>query len=300
MLPAPTTRTRAAGLAAMMFLAACSRHEASPPPQPAVRTAVPAPAAAPAPAPASTAAKTPTLAEREGTEWMRAIFEDAYDPAKERALVGEDGARKLMTLASGTRLADGRTVVIVNGAFADENGNDTSGYGSPGLLNVYFLKRNDKGWDVLERREDAAEAGLRGDIGGVEWVTLGSGKQGFILGSGGMWQGYLVATADIFVLDDETRHLGMVRTMSDNDGNCLSDSEDCWSVEGDIRFDTAAQSNGYADMLIDYHGKHYRVTEGGDGKQVEHVTSTVKQTSRWRFDGKQYVLVSGTDPMPQI
>lgn len=53
-------------------------------------------------------------------------------------------------------------------------------------------------------------------------------------------------------------------------------------------------------MLVDYHGKHYRVTEGRDGKQAEHVTSTVRQTSRWRFDGKQYVLVSGTDPMPNI
>lgn len=231
---------------------------------------------------------------------MQAIFEAAYDPAKEHALVGDGDGRKLMTLTSGTRLADGRTVVLVNGAFADEHGNDNSGYGSPGLLNVYFLQRKDKGWEVVERREDVAEVGVRGDIGGAEWVTLGPGKQGFILGSGGMWQGYLVATADMFELDDETRHLGMVRTTSDSSGACTAESEDCWTVEGDIRFDTAAQPNGYADMLLDYHGRHYRVSEGKDGKEIEHVTSTVKQTARYRYDGKQYVLVSGTDPMPEI
>lgn len=231
---------------------------------------------------------------------MRAIFEDAYDPAKERALVVEGEFRTLMTLTSGIKLTDGRTVAIVNGVDADEDGNDIGGYATPGTLNVYFLKRSDKGWEVLERREDVAQVGVRGDIGGVEWVTLGPGKQGFILGSGGMWQGYLLATADLFALDDETRHLGAFRTMSDSSGACTAESEDCWSVEADIRFDTTAQPGGYADMLFDYHGKHYRVSEGKDGKQVEHLTSTVKQTARWRFDGKEYVLVSGTDPMPEI
>lgn len=230
---------------------------------------------------------------------MRAIFDDAYDPAKNGALVGEDNARKLMTLASGTRLADGRTVVIVNSVFADENGNDTGGYATPGMLNIYFLKRKDKGWEILERREEVAESGLRGDIGDVEWVRLGPGKQGFVLKSGGVWQGYLVTGADIFVLDDETRHLGMVRTMVDNTGACSAESDDCWSIEADILFDTAAQPSGYADMLLDYHGKHFRISEGKDDQQVEHVTSTVKQTARYRFDGKEYVLVSGTDPMPE-
>lgn len=283
-----------------MFLAACSRHEAGPPPRPAVRAALPAPAAAPASTPANAPANAPTLAKQEGKEWMRAIFEGAYDPAKERALVEEGESRTLMTLASGIRLADGRTVAIVNGAGADEEGNDIGGYATPGTLNVYFLKRGDKGWEVLERREDVAQVGVRGDIGGVEWVTLGPGKQGFILGSGGMWQGYLLATADLFALDDETRHLGAFRTMSDSSGACTAESEDCWSVEADIRFDTTAQPSGYADMLFDYHGKHYRVSESKDGSQIEHMTSTVKQTARWRFDGKQYVLVSGTDPLPQF
>lgn len=283
-----------------MFLTACSRHEAGPPPRPAVRTAVPAPAAAPASTPANAPANAPTLAEREGKEWMRAIFEDAYDPAKERALVVEGEFRTLMTLASGIRLADGRTVAIVNGVGADEDGNDIGGYATPGTLNVYFLKRGGKGWEVLERREDVAQVGVRGDIGDVEWVTLGPGKQGFMLKSGGVWQGYLVAGADIFVLDDETRQLGMVRTMADNTGACSAESDDCWRIEADIRVDTVAQATAYADILLDYHGEHFRISEGKDGKQVEHVTSTVKQTARWRYDGKQYVLVSGTDPLPQF
>jgi hypothetical protein len=76
--------------------------------------------------------------------------------------------------------------------------------------------------------------------------------------------------------------------------------EECWDVDSSIRFADSPQGGGYRDILVVFTGKHYTVTEGKDGNDVEHLKSSVRQTARYHFDGKEYVLVSGTNPVPGI
>jgi len=235
---------------------------------------------------------------------MRAIFGDDYDPKADNALAvieyeGDNGYF-LMTLTGFTELPDGRTVVAVNGLPSDENRTDMAAHASPGMLNLYALRREGAGWKVVERHENVATMGSMGNFGDVEWVTLGPGKPGLIVTSGGTWFGSSIYEGGIFELGEKVRLLGSYSRGSSNAGACMPESKDCWDVDGHVRFVDNPQGGPYGDLLVDYEGRHYTVTEGKDGNQVEHLKSTVKQTARYRFDGKEYGLVSGTNPVPGI
>jgi hypothetical protein len=280
---------QAAAVLLMLGLAACSRHEKAEPPRPA-----PAPASAPAPAPDK---------ERERA-LMLAIFGKEYDPGTDKALAvikdeGEDGYF-LMTLDSSTELPDGRTMVSVNGSPSDENRGDQSGHASPGMLNVYALRREGAQWKLVERHENVASMGSSGYFGSVKWVTLGPGKPGMIVSSGGTWQGYTVSEAGIFELGQEVRMLGGFSEASSSGGACVAGMDDCWDVDSSIRFVDNPQGGAYRDILVDFKGRHYTVTEGKDGNDVEHLKSTVRQSARYHYDGKEYVLVSGANPVPGV
>lgn len=235
---------------------------------------------------------------------MRAIFGDGYDPKADNALAliayeGDD-AYFLMSMVDFTELPDGRTIVAVNGLPSDENRTDMAAHASPGMLNVYALRREGAGWKVVERHENVASMGSMGNFGTVEWVNLGPGKHGLIVSSGGTWFGSSIREAGIFELGEEVRPLGAYSQASDNAGACMPDTADCWDVGSTVRFTDSPQGGPYKDLLVDYKGMHYTVTEDKDGNQVEHLNTRVQQTVRYHFDGKQYVLVSGTDPVPGI
>jgi len=118
--------------------------------------------------------------------------------------------------------------------------------------------------------------------------------------SGGNWFGSTVADAQVFDLDHGMRSLGNFAELSSNAGACRPDMADCWDVEGKIGTVPAARAEDYRDIIVDFGGRHFRVTEDAKGNQVEHPTRSVRRTARYRFDGKQYVLVSGQNPVPSI
>ncbi len=297
-------------LAGLLFLAsclgACSRSgDAGPKPPPgkvnSTAAALPVPAAtAVAPVAPSMPAKPDTARDK---ELMQAIFEDAYNPGTGQALavVQDEGkdAYCLMTLAASTELPDGRTVVITNGAPSDEKGNDLAGHASPGMLNVYTLRRTETGWNVLERRENVTTLGSMGNFGEVRWISLGPDKPGFIVSSGGVWQGYAISFADIFDLGHGVRHLGSVKEASSSSGACSPEKDECWDIDSSIRV-LDVQADAYPDLQIDFKGKRFRVTENKSGDYVEHPKGTIQESARYRFDGKEYVLVSGINPVPDI
>ena len=293
-----------AGIVLLTGLGGCKRDaQATPSPQPAVHDAPPAFSSV-AGAPAMTAASVPDTPEKQRQHaWMRAIFGAAYAPAKDEALFQLDMEGTMeyhqMTLVSATTLSDGRVAVVVNGKASDEKGNDLTDHGAPGVLNVYVLRSAENGWQVIERRENLSTMGSWGKIGEVDWIDPGSGKPGFIVKSGGTWQGNSIDFADVFELSSPIRALGSVLRGSSNDGACHPGIE-CWSVASTIRFAEAADSSTPADMLVDFTGKHYHVTEGKDNESIEHVDSTVQQTARYRFDGNAYVLAEGVNPVPEI
>jgi len=100
----------------------------------------------------------------------------------------------------------------------------------------------------------------------------------------------------VYELGHDVRQLALLSIGNDISSACVSDHEACWDIQGTLRIDTPATANGYADILIDFHGKRFRVTEGANGEQVEHLIEPVQQTARYRFDGKTYVLASGANP----
>lgn len=297
--------TLLAGIVLLTGPSGCKRNEqAAPAPQPAVHnapTAFSGAAVAPATAPAASATDTPER-QRERA-WMRAIFGQAYAPGKDEALaeLDVDGAMEYhrMALASASALPDGRVAVLVNGSPSDQDGNDLAGHGSPGVLNVYLLRANEGGWQVLERHENLSSMGSHGNIGSIEWIIPSAGKAGFIVTSGGTWQGYSIAVANIFELGSPIRELGDLLIGSTNEGACVPDTE-CWDVNGSIRFADRLDADTPPDMLVDFSGKRYRVIENQPDKYSERLDSTIKETARYRFDGKAYVLTEGVNPVPEV
>ena len=238
-------------------------------------------------------------------ELMRVIFADRFDAKRGAALaaipVEGKEAYHLMSPVGVNDLPDGRTILIVNGSPASEDGTDMAAHASAGVLNVYALRRDGSHWTVTARWENVDFLGSSGMIGRVKWVGLGPGRPGFIVSNGGVWQGYWIRGAAIYSLEAQLRRMGGFAEGSGNEGACVPEmTEQCWHVEGDIRFATEPQEGGYQDIVVDFTDKRFTVTEDAKGQAVEHIKSQTKQSARYHFDGKEYVLVSGTNPVPGI
>jgi len=236
---------------------------------------------------------------------MRAIFGDSYQPARGMAVAEIEGGHEdsdwyALTLVATTTLPDGRTVAIVNGAPTDEQGSDMTGHVSPGLLNVYLLRREGGRWAVVTRSEGLDERGTFGSIGAVSWVQLGPDRPGFLVSGGGTWQGSTVSGSSVYDLADGGRSLGGFGDHSDNAGACVPGMDDCWDVSGAARFVDGGHPGPYWDIRVDFTGKHYTLIQAGDGRQPEHVKSVVKQSALYRFDGNAYKIVAGVEPLPDI
>jgi hypothetical protein len=237
---------------------------------------------------------------------MRALFGDRYDAAARsaRATVEvDDGDVQLaMTFLSAARLPDGRVAALVNGAAADANGRENASHAEPGILNVYLLRPDGAGWQVVERHENVDTLGSDGHMGDARWVALGPGKPGFIMSSGGIWQGYSISFADVYELGAGIRHLGSFKEAGSNDGACGPDTGECWDITSRLRVatDAGAGHDGYRDLLADFSGKRYTITTVKGDEVATRQLGTIRQTVRYRFDGKAYQPTSDTNPVPYI
>jgi len=139
--------------------------------------------------------------------------------------------------------------------------------------------------------------GGMGQIGKVRWVSLGIDKPGFILSSHIFNRGDAFTYTKIFELGHGIRELAsLMETSNDVDG-CTPERDQCRDIEGAIRFD-APPADGYADMLVDFSGRIYRLSDAASDEQpVEHVVKEIRESARYRFDGKAYALVAGTNPI---
>lgn len=285
-----------------VLLVACSRQveqepkpnaSAAPTSLPLVQKALPA------------TALSKTEEDKRQHELMRAVFKDAYDPQRGSALSSiahakgevDQPSRFLIEIVSTKELADGRTVVIANAMPSDDKGEAQVGHVTPGVLNVYFLRRTAGQWEVLERRENVGSLGSSGHIGSIDWVELAPEKPGFMVTSVTIGQGYGYGRIEVFDLSEGVRDLGGFASLADNSGACTEDTEECWEISGAVRVVDGDQPSPYRDLVIDFTSKKYTVTEEKNGKQIEHLKSSVKETARYRFDGKQFKLISGVNPV---
>ncbi|QGZ42506.1 hypothetical protein [Pseudoduganella flava] len=265
--------------------------------------AVAAPVAA-ARAESATPAGPRDLGRAKAGEWMAAIFGDRYDAKARRALTGSaDEGFNALSFVAAAQLEAGRVAVIVNGTPADAAGAEQASHAEGGDMHVFVLRSAGAGWQVSDRYENVANLGSHGHFGAVKWIALAPGKPGFIVSSGGVWQGYEILSADIFALAGGVQALGSFNEHSGNSGACGPEADECWDIGGKISVAPAVPGQAgaqYADLVVDFTGERYKVTEDAKGGLEKHHIADVKQTARYRFDGKAYKLVAGENPVPGV
>jgi len=284
-----------------MFLLACSpRNDADKQPALAPKAPVQVANVMAVTKPAPDAERPLTGQQRMEQAWMRALFGAAYDAREQQALVdlAIDGASAphWMTLVASTALPDGRVALVVNAMPWDKDGPDMPGIATEGLLNVYLLRRDGDAWAVDQRHQNLTSMGGMGRIGEVRWVSPGAGKPGFIVTARLFNRGDAYAYSKIYELGNGVRELANLMLSSNNADGCTPERDACWDIEGAIRF-AEPPADGYADMLVEFTGKTYRLVDSEAQEPVEQVLKPVSETVRYRFDGKAYAKVSGTNPI---
>lgn len=210
-------------------------------------------------------------------------------------LVNEKSSYRIMPLTM-RELGPDRVALVANANAA----NDVSpSHGQPGLLNVYLLRKQGGKWTEERRFENVAEMGSWGNLGSVDWVELGAGRPGFVVLSGGTWQGTTITNMALFDLADPrlrdlATKIGLVE--SDNEGDCDERRHYCWNVEGKWRFERHAQQ-AYDDLVFEFGGFEEARPEDS-AETVQRQRSPVGGSARYAFQGGEYVLAGGKHAVP--
>lgn len=266
-------------IALLATLAGCSRQDAAEPVQAVQPAQAPVAAAAPdvqLPAPVA-------LGQPLQQRLLLALLENQDELSQ---------PHYVMTPLSAISLSSERAVLVVNSSPDDYS------HATRGLLSVYTLQRSGDDWEVLERHEGIAELGSNGQVGELKWVMLAPGKPGFIISSGGIWQGNWQNAAVIFDLAAGVRQLGSFREAGGND--CIPSNGQCWEVESRMRFVDSEPSADYRDIVVDFTDKRYSVVEDNNGSYIKQPQGSVAKRARYHYDGQQYVMQSGSNPVPDI
>lgn len=308
-----------AGLLLAAELSACT--EKTPPAPPAVPAAL-APPLAPVVAltPPQPVAATPALLppmtpqEQERAVMMQAVYGDNYRPATRDALVSiavrrgdqDTSVRFFIDAVSHSQLANGDTVLVANGVEMGEGGVRMDGHVSGGFLNVFILRQADGKWRVIKRHENVAEFGNFGSVGEVQWVTLTSGKPGLAVVTEHAGGGYFMHSLALFDPAAEVmQNIGSMLVSSGGVDACAHEPEHaCWSILGKWRFAPSKKQAAYDDLVFEFAGMHIKPREPRNPALEEDawdpVTTAVKASARYAFDGKEYQLVEGENPVPGL
>lgn len=196
-------------------------------------------------------------------------------------------------------LPDGRVALVANAQPADDHGEAMSAHATPGLLNVYVMRKDASGWKAEKREENIAALGSFGQFGKVEWISLGQGKPGFTVQHGGTWQGSTITYLSVFDLSAPSmRDLAQgVPVFSSDEGNC-DVNPSCTSVEAKWNFEKR-EGAGYDDLVLRFTG--HEDSKGEDAPaSAPRVRKPLSGTARYQYDGQRYVLTEGENIVPEI
>lgn len=282
-------------LVTAMILAACGQKE------------VPVAAVKPAPEQAPAAEAKKAIDPR--TARMMELLHAAYDAqggddylvvdlpdAEQRDVLG---SYRLEPVAM-RELADGRVALVANAQPADDHGEAMSAHATPGLLNVYLMRKDASGWKIDKREENIAALGSFGQFGKVEWTSLGQGKPGFTVQHGGTWQGATITYLSVFDLTAAAMHdlTQGVPVFSSDEGNCDVERATCTSVEGKWKFEKR-EGTAYDDLVLRFTG--HEESKGEDASaSAPHVRKPMSGMARYQYDGQRYVLTEGENIVPEI
>lgn len=303
----------------LLVLAGCpSKPDQAPP----VSASVALPATTAAARPGSASANASAQA-RLTQELMLAVFGKQFRPASQDAVADlpdiKQRSQRSPHLISGValqKLDDGKMALITNAQVLDQAGNPIDSHASSGLLGVYLLQNTGSGWLVLKKHENVAELGSQGSFGEVDFVNLAPARPGIVVHSGGTWQGYTVEEISLFDLTADTlRDLSgeSILLHSDSEGGCGPDTAECWNISGTYSFVPARPGVPYQDLLIDFTGEKSVLANQDSapaaGAQASAAAasaddparkvSKIKTRARYVWDGKQYRLAEGENPVPK-
>ena len=292
-------------MAALSLLFACTPKE---------RPIAPAAVAVPVAAPAKPVA-APTTAQKVDAILMKAVFGKEYRPATGDALTmlpdSDPDHRKVLSRfvvspVANMVLKSGETVLVANAEMADDKGEASSGHPSPGLLNVFVLRQADGKWTVLKRHENVDTLGSDGHFGDVSWPVVGPARQGMAVMSGSSGGGSSSQSISLYdITGGDLRPLtpSMITVSGGNEGDCDKElSGNCASVTGKWSFAEPKAAGDYSDLMIAFTGEESKQPGDDERKPTgpRVVTKKINSTARYAFDGKQYQLVDGTNPVPEF
>ena len=279
------------------LLSACAEKDAAPA-QPLAKAITPV-SPAPVALPAAPIVSNDTL--------MKAIYGEGWHPAEHEAVVRmsdpenreKDGTFVVTALAQ-TTLKTGETVLVTNGAPADEDGYRSGAFLNSGLLSVYLLRKVNDEWTVIKRHDSVTTLGSDSKIGKAKWVELGKDRPGLAILSRNEQQGYLEFLS-LFDLKADVMHDltgSPIMSESSNEDGCNFEADyDCWTTIGKWKLVPSATAGKLNDIVFTFDHDVSKRPKDAAGKPAEfRETTDTKVAARYAFDGKQYRLVSGTNP----
>jgi hypothetical protein len=136
-------------------------------------------------------------------------------------------------------------------------------------------------------------------------VQAGQGKTFLAMTHGGTWQGHTIEVLDLYdVSNGKVRKLtkAHINLHSDNGGWCMPEKY-CWDVSGEWKLETSGGKSAYPDLVITFSGEEMDPVEGATEEtspDVERALKPIKAAARYRFDGTEYKLIEGENPVPSI
>lgn len=198
-------------------------------------------------------------------------------------------------------LDDGLFAMVANAELADEQGHSMSVHVTPGLLNVYLVQKRGDNWQLVRYFDNIDALGSFGNIGEVKWVKLSDTKHGLAVLHGGTWQGYSIQALALYDLTDRSMHNLLresIPVMSTSEGACVEETNECWTVEGNWRFEQNMIGR-YDDLVIDFSGFKEARPEGAQSN-TPRTRAVVKASARYEYANGAYSLVRGENIVPGI
>ena len=228
----------------------------------------------------------------DGIRYIWKNFEAAPDAQKNRS-------RPLGSRENGEAWAFGieelgpdRAVLVIGLTALDEEGERDQCHACEGRASVFFFERKtDDQWAVSGSALHVDRFGSHGGSGKFDFVKLGPDRRGFVIESGGTFQGYTMSSASIFELvagnKVEARTEEFIRITADYE--CDEETTaDCYSVEGKWQFVPGSNPAAF-DLRIDFEG--YIV-------DAQSKRENIHEHALYRLDEQIFQRVEGRNPVP--
>lgn len=228
----------------------------------------------------------------EGIRYIWKNFEAAPDAQKNRSLpLGsrENGEAWAFGIKE---LSPNRAVLVIGSTALDEEGERDECHACEGRASVFFFERKADGeWALAGSALHVDGFGSHGGSGKFDFVQLSPDRHGFVIESGGTFQGYTMSSASIFelVTDNrvEPRTEEFIRIMADYE--CDDEiTADCYSVEGKWQFIPGSNPAAF-DLCIDFEG--YIADAQGQRENIH-------ERALYSLGEKVFQLVEGRNPVP--